>query len=94
MKSKKLIFLLVFFCLVFGFVVSVHGKESKPVSCYVGDPADNQYLGDVESFNVSNAASLCNSVYYDCDGKCTGCYINDDSLQVCFDATGKKYSGP
>ena len=70
MKSKIFIYVLIAFCLLMGFVVSAHSAESKPVSCYVGNPADYQSLGDVESVNVSNAASLYNNVFNVRSGYC------------------------
>jgi hypothetical protein len=92
MKRKISATILILCCILLGFTVSAQGKESIPVSCYVGDPANNQEVGDLETFNVANAARLCNTVYYDCDGRCTACYINEEEMTVCIDSGGRKYT--
>ena len=81
MKSKKSIMVLILCCLLLGFIVSAYGVESTTVSCYAGDPDNSVNLGSVEVFIVSNAPNVCNHVFADCNGNCTACYINKDSLQ-------------
>jgi hypothetical protein len=92
MKNKKTIMVLIFCCIILGFFVVAHGKESTRVSCYAGDPANNQQLGDLETFNVANAALLCNNVYNDCNGNCTACYRNDEGATVCIDSAGRQFT--
>jgi len=92
MKSKISIVLLVLCCLLVGFIVVSQAKESITITCYAGNPDNNQDLGTVEVFHVANAASTCNSVYADCDGNCTGCYIDKESQEVCIDTTGRLYT--
>ncbi|HET6513900.1 MAG TPA: hypothetical protein VFG09_01980 [Thermodesulfovibrionales bacterium] len=92
MREKVLIFGAVFLCLLSGYPVSAQGEESISVSCYVGDPDDNHQVGDVEVFTGSVAAGTCNTVYDDCKGNCTGCYISEDGSQICIDATGRRYT--
>lgn len=92
MKSRKAVVLLVFCSIVLGFVVLAQGKESTRVSCYVGDPANSQQLGDLETFNAANAALLCNNVFNDCNGNCTGCYTNEEGTTVCIDSTGRQFT--
>jgi Fe-S cluster biogenesis protein NfuA len=48
-------------------------------------------LGSVEVFIITNAPNVCNHVFADCNGSCTACYINKDSLQSCIDSTGRQY---
>ena len=91
MKSKIFIMLLVLCCLLVGFVVVSQGKQSTTITCYAGNPDDNQNLGTVEVFHVANAASTCNSVYADCNGNCTGCYIDEESQEICIDKAGRLY---
>jgi hypothetical protein len=88
---KKSVFIGIMLFIVFGYLVSAESKESTTITCYVGDPYNNKHLGSVEVFNISNAPNVCNHVFYDCDGRCTGCYIDEDSQQVCIDSTGYSY---
>ena len=92
MKSNKSIVVFILCCILLGFVVLAQGKESTRVSCYVGDPANSQQLGDLETFNVANAALLCNNVFNDCNGNCTACYRSDEGTTVCIDSTGRQYT--
>ena len=91
MKKKTLVLILVCFCLILGFIVSAYGVESTTVSCYVGDPDNSVNLGSVEVFIITNGPNVCNHVFADCNGNCTACYINKDSLQSCIDSTGRQY---
>ena len=91
MKKKTLVLILVFFCLLLGFIVSAYGVESTTVSCYAGDPDNNMSLGSVEVFIITNGPNVCNHVFEGCNGNCTACFINQDSLQSCIDSTGRQY---
>lgn len=91
MKKKTLVLSLVLSCLFLGFIVSAYGAESTTVSCYAGDPDNSVNLGSVEVFIITNAPNVCNHVFADCNGSCTACYINKDSLQSCIDSTGRQY---
>ncbi|HAM50986.1 MAG TPA: hypothetical protein DCP92_09975 [Nitrospiraceae bacterium] len=86
-----IIFVPIVFCLLLGQVISAQGAEGTPLSCYVGNPDDDQYLGDVEVFTLAGAASICNRTYSDCNGNCTACYIAEDGSQICIDVTGRQY---
>ncbi len=62
--------------------------DSISVSCY----ADNFFVGNVTVFNVSTAASACNLLYYDCKGRCSGCFTDYDYVEeVCVDTNGSLY---
>ena len=72
--------------------ISSYAEESITVSCYAGDPSESEEVGEVEVFNTAKATSTCNSVYNDCKGKCTGCYLSDESGEICIDKKGKEFA--
>ncbi|HXX56370.1 MAG TPA: hypothetical protein VEI96_00050 [Thermodesulfovibrionales bacterium] len=80
------------FCLLMGQVILAMGADSTAVSCYVGNPDNNQLIGDVEVFNISSAVARCNMMYMDCNGNCTACYISENGSQSCIDSTGRQYT--
>jgi hypothetical protein len=90
---KWAVFVLVVACLVgvSGGLTSLHAARDVSVSCYEGNPEDNEYLGTVDVFDVRAAANACNSMYVDCEGRCTGCYDDEDSREVCVDPSGRIY---
>ena len=72
--------------------ISSYAEESITVSCYVGDPSDYEEVGEIEVFNTAKATSTCNTVYNDCKGQCTGCYLSDDAGEICIDKKGKEFA--
>ena len=90
-KIKRTIPFILFF--VFVFLSSVHAGEGEgtTVSCYIANPPSYDYIGELEVFNLSEAASSCNTTYEDCQGNCIGCYIDEDSLEVCIDKSGNEF---
>jgi hypothetical protein len=61
------------------------GKKEFSVTCYAGPRNNNQYLGTVDVYDASGAASHCNVMYNDCHGNCTGCYQDESSREICVD---------
>lgn len=59
------------------------GKTEYMVSCYAGDRNNNQYLGEVDVFDTRKAAQSCNLLYGDCNWNCSGCYMDEESKEVC-----------
>ncbi|HSB52603.1 MAG TPA: hypothetical protein VLD40_08080 [Dissulfurispiraceae bacterium] len=68
---------------------SLSAEESVSVACYLGD----NVVGDgVEVFDTSTAARVCNSMFYDCGGRCVGCFIDSDyGEDVCVDMNGRTF---
>ena len=70
--------------------------EAIDVSCYKGISQEGIYVGNVTVTKPASAGETCNSTYYDCDGKCVGCYYDQNlSKTICFDKSGgtvAKYS--
>ena len=64
------------------------GKTQIKVSCYAGNRSDNHYLGTVDIFDTTRAASNCNVMYSDCNGSCTACYVDEASREICIDNSG------
>ena len=72
--------------------ISSYAEESITVSCYVGDPSDNEEVGEIEVFNTAKATSTCNTIFNDCKGQCTGCYLSDESGEISIDKKGKEFA--
>ncbi len=89
-KMKYISFLALFFMMIV--LTSVYAADSVAVSCYVGDPSDNIDLGDIEVFNIADAADACNDTFDDCQENCTGCYINAGSIEICVDEDGEEFT--
>jgi len=69
-------------------VQPVSAEESMTIYCY----RDNRSLGSVVVFDFSAAAIACNNVYYECKGKCIGCYHDFDYVDyVCIDVSGRTF---
>jgi hypothetical protein len=66
----------------------VEAKRAFQVSCYIGD----RNIGTLELYDPTYSAITCNKVFHDCEGNCTGCYMNIDNKQVCIDSQGQVYS--
>ncbi len=71
--------------------VSVRAEDS--LSCYKGDKDNMVFIGEIVGANFQNAAAECNAFYGDCNGECTGCYLDENSSrEVCVDSQGKKFT--
>jgi hypothetical protein len=69
-------------------VVPVSAEESIPAYCY----RDNRAIGSVTAYENTNAVEACNSLYYDCKGKCVACFHDFDYVDyVCVDASGRTF---
>jgi hypothetical protein len=77
--------------IVTGFMVPAYADESISISCY-NEAKSSWPVGRVEVFDVAQAAQACNSLYYDCKGRCIGCYQDSDYLDnVCVDMWGNTF---
>jgi hypothetical protein len=69
-------------------IMPVSAEESLTVFCY----RDSRKLGNVVVFDTSSAAMACNNLYYDCKGKCIGCFHDFDYVDyVCVDTSGRTF---
>jgi len=69
-------------------ILPVSAEESISVFCY----RDGRSLGNVVVYDVANAANACNNLYYDCKGKCIGCFNDYDYVDyVCVDKSGRTF---
>jgi len=77
--------------IVTAFMVPAYADESISISCY-NEAKSSWPVGRVEVFDVAQAAQACNSLYYDCKGRCIGCYQDSDYLDnVCVDMWGNTF---
>lgn len=77
--------------IVAGFMAPAFADESISVSCYK-DAKSSWSVGRVVVFDVAEAAQACNSMYYDCRGRCIGCYQDSDYVDnVCVDMRGNTF---
>ena len=90
-NTKYILLLLFFFVLVFFTSVNASEGEGTTITCYVANPPDYEYVGELEVFNLAVATSTCNNVYYSCQGNCVGCYINPESIEICIDKNGNQF---
>jgi hypothetical protein len=97
--QKRGSFLSMLFCaalfpltlVIAGFITPTFADESISVSCYK-DAKSSWSVGKVVVFDVAEAAQACNSMYYDCRGKCIGCYQDFDYVDnVCVDMRGNTF---
>ncbi len=66
--------------------------ENISVSCYKGDQGRGDYMGNIMAFDPESVGKSCNSFYYECRGKCYGCFSDFDlSEDVCYDNAGRKF---
>ncbi len=65
-------------------------EESVNASCYKGDIDAGNYIGSITVTSSRTAGQICNSIYYDCRGKCLGCFTDSRGMQVCYDSEGRK----
>jgi hypothetical protein len=78
MKWGVLGLVVVCFATASGGVTPLRAAQDVSVSCYVGNPEDNENVGNVDVFDVRTAATSCNAMYNSCGGNCTGCYDDED----------------
>ncbi len=63
-------------------------EEDMPVTCY----RDGARIGTVTVFDWKTAAATCNTVLYDCKGRCVGCFRDSDYISdVCMDIYGREF---
>jgi len=71
------------FLLLLGLAGWAFADDDIPVTCY----KDGSRVGTATVFDWKTAAAACNSLYYDCRGKCAGCFRDNDYFDdVCVDA--------
>jgi hypothetical protein len=59
------------------------------INCYKETRDAGNYKGKISVSKPEYAGQSCNSTFYDCDGKCFGCYFDkDQSKPVCYDNAG------
>jgi hypothetical protein len=68
-----------------------YADDSVTVVCYLGNPADNVKIGNLELFDPKSATTACNSAYNECRNNCTGCYIEKDGNEYCYDKAGNQF---
>jgi len=74
-----------------GPIAQVFADESITVACYKLQDSEIP-LGHVVVYDTSQAALACNSHYYDCKGRCVGCFTDQDYLDsVCVDVRGTMF---
>jgi hypothetical protein len=84
-------FLSVMMIMVTGFRVTAYADQSISASCY-NEAKSSLPVGRVEVFDVAQAAQVCNSLYFDCKGKCIACYQDSDYFDnVCVDTYGNTF---
>ena len=66
--------------------------KALSVTCYLGNPNNNQSLGSITVYSPAEAGINCNSLNYACKGRCFGCFSDFDlSQDICVDASGRKF---
>ena len=74
-----------------GFMAPAFADDSISISCYK-DAKSSLSVGRVVVYDVAEAAQACNSMYYDCRGRCIGCYQDSDYIDnVCIDMRDKTF---
>jgi len=62
------------------------------VTCYFGNPNDGRSIATIMIQGAGSAGPYCNSMFYDCKGRCFGCFSDSDlSQDICVDNNGKKF---
>jgi hypothetical protein len=78
---------------VMGFMAQAYADDGGGinVNCY-SQQGSGDSVGEVTVYEASQATATCNSVYYDCQGQCLGCFIDSDySDTVCANAAGQLF---
>jgi hypothetical protein len=66
--------------------------KNYSVTCYLGNPLENNTIGSITVTVAESAGPNCNSLFYSCRGSCFGCFADFDySEDICVDSTGRKY---
>jgi len=74
-----------------GITAPAFADESISISCYK-DAKSPWSLGNVAVYDAAEAAQACNLMYYDCRGRCIGCYQDSDYVDnVCVDIRGNTF---
>ena len=77
--------------IVMGSMAPAFADESITIWCYE-DAKSTWYLGSVSVYNGDQGAQACNSRYYECRGRCIGCYHDFDYIDnVCVDMHGNTF---
>ena len=72
-------------------VAQAFAEESISVSCY-NLQKSQLALGTIVVYDTAQAALACNSAYYDCKGRCIGCFADSDYFDsVCVDVRGTMF---
>jgi hypothetical protein len=62
------------------------------VTCYLGNPNDGKSVATIMIQGAAAAGSSCNSMFYDCKGRCFGCFSDSDlSQDICVDNNSRKF---
>jgi hypothetical protein len=88
---KSMVSFILFFSLILLTTIHAGASDGTTVSCYIANPPDYEYVGELESFNLAEATNNCNKVYYNCKGECVGCYLNAESFEICIDKNGNQF---
>jgi len=76
------------FLTIIQIILPLSAEESITAYCY----RDGRSLGSAVIFDISSAATACNNVYYECKGKCIGCFHDFDYVDyVCVDTSGRTF---
>ena len=74
-----------------GLVAQTSAEESISVSCYDLQKSELS-VGSVIVYDTRQAAGVCNQVYYNCKGRCVGCFADSDYVDsVCVDMNGRMF---
>ena len=62
------------------------------VTCYFGNPLEGRSVATIMIQGAAAAGPSCNSMFYDCKGRCFGCFSDSDlSQDICVDNNGRKF---
>ena len=62
------------------------------VTCYFGNPNDGRSVATIMIQGSTSAGPSCNAMFYDCKGRCFGCFSDSDlSQDICVDSSGRKF---
>jgi len=74
-----------------GPIAQAFADESISVTCYNLQDSESP-VGNAVVYDTSLAARACNSLYYNCKGRCVGCFTDQDYLDsVCVDVRGTMF---
>ncbi|MFZ4857220.1 MAG: hypothetical protein ACOYL3_12570 [Desulfuromonadaceae bacterium] len=62
------------------------------VTCYFGNPLEGRSVATIMIQGAAAAGPSCNSMFYDCKGRCFGCFSDSDlSRDICADNNSRKF---